>query len=292
MYELIQVSPHNYYIDCPAKIGVVALDDTNVCLIDSGSDKDAGRKIRQILDQHNWHLTAIFNTHSHADHIGGNRYLQAQTGCHVYAYGIENAFTLYPVLEPSFLYGGFPVKELRQKFLLAQGSQAEPLTDAALPHGMTMFPLPGHSFDMVGFKTDENTVYLADCLSSPETLEKYGIVFLYDVGQHLETLENIKALKSSCFIPAHAAVSGSITDLADINIAAVYRNADTIVSLCAEPVCFDVLLQRVFDAYGLTMTHQQYVLIGSTLRSYLAYLKESQRIQMIIDSNMILWKSV
>lgn len=42
MYELIQVSEHNYYIQCPAKIGLVKLNDTEVCLIDSGSDKDAG----------------------------------------------------------------------------------------------------------------------------------------------------------------------------------------------------------------------------------------------------------
>ena len=35
MYELIQVSEHNYYIQCPAKIGLVKLNDTEVCLIDS-----------------------------------------------------------------------------------------------------------------------------------------------------------------------------------------------------------------------------------------------------------------
>ncbi len=44
------------------------------------------------------------NTHSNADHIGGNRYLQGQTGCKVYSGGIEAAFTKYPVLEPSFIY--------------------------------------------------------------------------------------------------------------------------------------------------------------------------------------------
>ena len=64
MYELIQVSDRSYYIQCPAKIGLVRLNDTDVCLIDSGNDKDAGRKVRQILDSNNWRLTAIYNTHS------------------------------------------------------------------------------------------------------------------------------------------------------------------------------------------------------------------------------------
>ena len=71
MYELNQVSGNSYYIQSPAKIGLVRLNDTDVCLIDSGNDKEAGRKVRQLLDQNGWHLTAIYNTHSNADHIGG-----------------------------------------------------------------------------------------------------------------------------------------------------------------------------------------------------------------------------
>ena len=78
MFELIQISEQCYYIQSPAKIGLFKLVDNNVCLIDSGNDKDAGRKVRRILDEHIWKLTAIYNTHSNADHIGGNKYLQSK----------------------------------------------------------------------------------------------------------------------------------------------------------------------------------------------------------------------
>ena len=64
MYELIPVSDRSYYIQSPAKIGLVRLEGQNVCLIDSGNDKDAGRKVRQLLDANGWRLTAIYNTHS------------------------------------------------------------------------------------------------------------------------------------------------------------------------------------------------------------------------------------
>ena len=70
MYELIQVGPRSYYINAPVKIGLSLLQDNQVCLIDSGNDKDAGRKIRQLLEQHGWQLQMILNTHSNADHIG------------------------------------------------------------------------------------------------------------------------------------------------------------------------------------------------------------------------------
>lgn len=80
MYELVQVSDRCYYINCPAKIGIYRQDEENVYLIDSGSDKDAGRRVRQILEKNNWRLKGILNTHSNADHIGGNRYLQGTDG--------------------------------------------------------------------------------------------------------------------------------------------------------------------------------------------------------------------
>ena len=291
MYELIQVSEHCYYIQSPAKIGLVRLNDTDVCLIDSGNDKDAGRKVRQLLDKNGWRLTAIYNTHSNADHIGGNQYLQKQTGCKIYVPGIECDFTCHPVLEPSFLYGGYPPKELHHKFLLAQDSDAEELTADKLPKGFSVIPLPGHFFDMVGFRTPDDVVFLADCLSSRETLDKYQIGFIYDVGAYLDTLEIVKTLQAKLFIPAHAEAAESILELAQYNIDKVNDIADHIVELCGNPICFEQLLKRLFDDYGLNMTFEQYVLVGSTVRSYLAWLKDSGRIMSEFCGNMLHWRS-
>ena len=290
MYELIQVTDRSYYIQSPSKIGLVRLNDSDACLIDSGNDKDAGRKIRQILNGRGWHLAAIYNTHSNADHIGGNRYLQGQTGCKIYAPGIECAFTSHPVLEPAFLYGAFPPRELRHKFLMAQESNAAYLTKEALPEGFEILPLPGHFFDMVGYRTPDGVVYLADCLSGRQTLDKYQISFIYDVGAYLDTLERVKALRAVMFIPAHAEPAEDIAPLAQYNIGKVWEIADKIVSLCEEPLCFENLLQKVFSAYGLAMDFEQYVLVGSTVRSYLAWLKDNGRIEAVFEKNMLLWK--
>ena len=292
MYELIQVSEHDYYIQSPAKIGLVRLNDRDVCLIDSGNDRDAGKKVRQILDANGWRLTAIYNTHSHADHIGGNRYLQGQTGCAVYAPGIERAFTRRPVLEPSFLYGGFPCADLRHKFLMAQESDALELTPEVLPAGFLMVPLPGHFFDMVGFRTPDGVVYLADCLSSRETLDKYKISFIYDVAAYLDTLESVKTMHAKQFVPAHAAVTDEIAGLAQYNIDRVTEIAETILGCCGEPLCFERILQKLFDGYGLTMNFEQYVLAGSTVRSYLAWLKDTDRITAWFEDNMLLWRRI
>lgn len=292
MYELIQISEQSYYIQSPAKIGLVKLNEQDVCLIDSGNDKDAGRKVRQLLAANGWRLTAIYNTHSNADHIGGNKYLQRQTGCKVYVPGIDCAFTRHPVLEPSFLYGGYPCKELRHKFLMAQESDAQELTQECLPKGFEIIPLPGHFFDMVGFRTTDDVVYLADCLSSRETLDKYQIGFLYDVAAYLKTLEMVKSLQAKLFIPAHAAASENVTALAQYNIDKVLEIADKIISICQEPLCFETILQKLFTDYGLTMNFEQYVLVGSTVRSYLAWLKDTGRLGSLFENNMLLWQRI
>ena len=292
MYELVQVSERCYYINCPAKIGIYVSEGNHVYLIDSGSDKDAGRKVRQILDKNGWHLAAILNTHSNADHIGGNKYLQGQTGCRIYCGGIEAAFTKYPVLEPSFLYGGFPCKDLRHKFLMAQESSAEELTREALPQGFSVIELPGHFFHMVGFRTPDDVVYLADCLSSRATLDKYRIGFIYDVAAYLDTLEMVKGLSARMFVPAHAQATEDIAPLARYNMDKVLEIGETITALCREPLIFEEILQKLFTEYGLTMSFEQYVLVGSTVRSYLSWLKDAGRLSCRFEDNKMLWERI
>ena len=292
MYELNQVGEKSYYINCPAKIGIYIANDKNVYLIDSGNDKEAGKKARKILDEKGWNLIGILNTHSNADHIGGNQYLQQQTECKVFGDGIEKAFTEYPVLEPSFLYGGYPCKDLRHKFLLAKPSEVTDFSDESFPKEIEIIPLLGHFFDMVGFRTPDDTVFLADCLSSKEMLDKYQISFIYDVAEYLKTLETVKSIKAKIFVPAHAPATDDITELADVNIAKVHEIADKILLVCSEPICFENILQRLFSDYGLTMNFEQYVLVGSTARSYLSWLKDNGKIFAFFEDNMLFWKRI
>ena len=287
MYELIQAAEHTYYIESPAKIGLVQTGGT-VALIDSGSDKEAGRKVRQHLDARGLKLSAIYNTHSNADHIGGNQYLQRQTGCAVYAPGVEAAFTRDPILEPSFLYGGCPPKPLRHKFLLAQPSDVQVLDPKACP--LEVIPLPGHFFDMVGYRTEDDVVFLADCLSSRETLEKYRVSFLYDVAAYLDTLDRVAAMEAALFVPAHAAATEDIAPLARYNRDQVYAVAEDLLDLLAEPLVFEEVLRRLFRRYHLTMDFQQYVLVGSTVKSYLAWLLDGGRATAAFDDCRLLWR--
>lgn len=294
MFELTKITENTFIIKSPARIGLYLLNDHEAALIDSGNDKDAGRKLRKLLDANGWALRTILTTHSNADHIGGCQYLQKQTKCEVLAPGIEAEFTRSPILEPSFLYGGYPFKELRHKFLMAQSSETCILSPENLPEGFEIIPLPGHFFDMVGYRTSDDVLFLADCLSSEETLDKYKISFIYDVKAYLETLEKVKNMDARVYIPAHAPVMDSKADLQKLcqyNIDAVHEIAQTILAVCSGPVIFEDLLKQLFDHYELTMTYEQYVLVGSTVRSYLSWLKDQGKIASFFQDNQLFWQT-
>jgi len=287
----MQVTPNTYYIDCPAKIGVYLTGKDEAWLIDSGNDKEAGKKVCKILAANGWQARAVINTHSNADHIGGNRLLAERTGCALYAFGMERAFTQYPVLEPSFLYGGYPCAKLRNKFLMAQPSNALELTAEVLPPGLEIIRLEGHFFDMIGLKTADDVYFLADCISGENILEKYHVGFIYDVREYLKTLDYVEALPGKYFIPAHAAACADVAPLVRANRRKVEEIIARLLEICREPACFEDILGKVFAIYDLRMDFNQYVLVGSTVRSYLSYLYDEGKVAADFASNKLIWSS-
>lgn len=291
MYDLNKVGEKTYYIDCPTNIGLYKLNDTDVCLIDSGNDKDTGRKINKILKENSFNLKYIINTHSNADHIGGNEFLQKRTNCNIISTEIENLFAKYPILEPSFLYGGYPLKKLTNKFLMAKASNPTGSIDD-LPEGLEYIKLGGHFFDMIGIKTSDDIYFLADCVFGENIINKYHISFIYNVDEFLKTLDFVENLEGKLFIPSHAKACEDIKPLVKLNRDKVYEIMDTILGICEEPIIFEDILQRLFIHYELKMDLNQYVLIGNTLKAYLSYLYNNEKLELEIKESKLYWQTI
>ena len=287
--ELIQVGKKTYYIKNPTNIGIYKINETEVFLIDSGNDKDAGRKILKIIDEQGWTVKGIITTHSNADHIGGNKIIQDRTGCKIYATSIEKCFSENPILETSFLYGGYPFKDLKNKFLLAKESKVD-LIDNNLPEGLEVINLKGHFFEMIGIKTDDNVYFLGDSLFSEETINKYHLFFIYDVKEFLNSLDVLSNLDGKLFIPSHTEALSDLSNLIEINKNKVIEISNKIYDVCKEEKTFEEILKIIFDDYKLTLSSNQYVLIGSTIRSYLSYLFDENKIIYEFRDNKMYWK--
>ena len=286
--ELVSVGEKTYYIKNVTNIGVYKINENDVCLIDSGNDKEAGKKILKIINEQGWNVKYIINTHSNADHIGGNKLIQDRTNCIILANNVEKAFTEFPILESSFLYGGYPFKDIRNKFLLAKESVVT-LLDNNLPDGLEYFSLKGHFFDMIGIKTSDNVYFLADSLFSEETITKYHLFYIYDVKEFLNTLDYLETLEGDVFIPSHCAETDNISSLIKINKSMVNEIIDIICNACKNGITFEQLLKYIFDKFNLVMNANQYVLVGSTIRSYLSYLLDENKLCYEFKNNEMLW---
>lgn len=289
--ELVQVGEKTYYIKNATNIGVYKIDEKQVYLIDAGNDSDAGKKILKIINENGWEVKGIITTHSNADHIGGNKIIQDRTNCIILANKIEKSFTENPILESSFLYGGYPFKEIRNKFLLAKESIVTPIENN-LPIGLEYISLKGHFFDMIGIRTSDNVYFLADSLFSEETINKYHLFYIYDVREFLNTLNYLDTLEGGLYIPSHCKATKDISSLIKVNRNKIEEIKNKIYNICKNEITFEEILKNIFDEYNLIMNGNQYVLVGSTIRSYLSYLCEENKISYEFKENKMVWKQV
>lgn len=302
---LTRLKGNTWYIPALTNIGLY-VGDGKAVLIDSGNDQEAGKQINKLLTERGWNLTLIVNTHSNADHIGGNAFLQGKTGCRIAATRAEAAFVETPLLEPSFLYGGYPCKELRNKFLMAKESRVTDLIEAAVGGtrgsipgtSLEAIPLPGHYFDMIGIRTPDNVFFVGDSVFPARVMEKYHMFYIYDVAAYLSTLDYLAAAEAYLFVPSHGVPAGR-----EEFAAVIGANRDKVRELCdvitdlikgdggasSTGAGFDEVLGRVCRHYHITLDINQYVLVGNTLRSHFMFLKEQGRIRYDFEGASMRW---
>jgi glyoxylase-like metal-dependent hydrolase (beta-lactamase superfamily II) len=296
--ELTLLSGSTYVARGPTNIGVYLPEGVGsgrrAVLIDSGNDDDAGRKILRACAAVGLGVSHIANTHSNADHCGGNAFIQARTNCRIASSRLEAAFIETPSLEPSFLWGGFPPPPLRNKFLVAKASRVTDFLEApcAVPGaGIEAWPLPGHYVGMVGFLTPDKVFFAADAAASPAILEKYGYYVVYDVAAHLTTLDALAAMDAEWIVPSHAEPTREAGPLVAANKAKILEVGERILELCgrggAAGASPETLVAALADSYGLELNHTQYALLGSTLRSYLSWLSDRGLVLTRVEANRL-----
>lgn len=286
--ELTKLGEKTYCIQNPANIGIYKLDDEKICLIDTGNDKESGRKILKIINEQNWQVECIINTHSNADHVGGNKFIQDRTNCKILSSKKETAIINNPELEPALLYGAMPLNELNNKFLLAKESDCQ-VIDNNLPEGLEYFTLKGHFIDMIGIKTSDNIYFLGDSIFSEETINKYHIFFIYDVEKYLQTLDFLETLNGTFYIPSHVKPLTDLKELIKLNKNKIIEICNAILNACQNPITTEEIIKKIFDTYNLEININQYALLGSTIKSYLTYLNNQNRVEYFFKDNLLYW---
>lgn len=291
MFQIKKAGEKTYYIDFPTRVGIYKTGENSVCLIDTGSDEKIGARILKLCEAEGFKITAIFNTHCHADHTGGNAIIQQKTGCKVYCPDIDLGAVRHTILNQIMLSGCYPLKELDRRMYLADSCSAEALTPTVLPEGLEVINLKGHTMGMVGFKTSDNIYFLADSVVAPEAIMKYPATYLISVYDYLETLDYLDTLDGSLYLPSHVAATENIKELVEINRKSVYEVIDTLIEYCKKPRSYEDIIDYYFSSSCLPFNVAQYSLIGSTLRSYVSCLQRKGLLELQCIGNRVYIKS-
>lgn len=277
----------------------------DIYLVDSAGDSDGGKRIYRVLSElypEGFNLKAIFCTHSNSDHIGGNFWLQQKTACKIWSSLRERGSVEYPFLEPALVWGAYPFKEIATKHFVAKESVVTDIMDFNTPlflddgSKIEFIHLPGHYFEMAGIlhtsANDERILFLGDAIFGRHVIKKYWIPFLFDVKTFKETLEKIKTIPAKLYVPSHGDIHENIEALSELNLIAVLETEKSILEALKQELTAEELLKYIADLNGITLGDGQYVLIGSTLRSYLAYLQNEGLVCHFIRDNKMYWSVI
>ena len=291
--ELVHLSGSSFVIPGPTILGLIKRG-AEAYLVDSGNDREAGRKILRLCEENGLKIRAILNTHSNADHVGGNEYLQAATGCRIYASKGEKAFIESPRLEGSFLWGGLPTGELDNKFFCASPSRVTDMIEDMGVLGeedIEFVPLGGHFFDMLGIMTGDRVFYVADCMFGLKVLEKHRIPFIYDVASYKASIRKVQGTQANHYVMSHGEIEKDIGQVAMENLGLVERVEESILGILREERNFDSILKKICDAFGIDLAYGSYALAGSTIRSFLTSLANERKIAYRFTDNEMLWRT-
>ena len=284
MYELVKFGEKTFVIKGDVNVGIYVCDNNDVCLIDTGNSPAFVKCIIKVLKEKNWNLKYIINTHSHADHMAGNTFLQDTFKCKAYANEKEMLYINYPDMQAGILYGASPLDELCNPFVMGQKCICEDIRKMSIL-GLEVIELFGHTSGMIGIKTSDDVFFCADAYTSKEILDKYSLQYMYDVDRFLDSLNQIENISAKYFVPYHGNIEENIADTLEENRKTILENEKLFLKLIEDKISFNNLIYKVFEVNHMKMNLTQFYVIGSVIKAYLSKLNKDGKIDFVLEND-------
>lgn len=275
----------------PVNVGIIQVSPHQAVLIDSGLDRRSGRRLLELCADDGLDIIAILNTHAHADHIGGNAFINRAVNCRILASDREAPAITHPEIQAIALFGGAPPPELFNPQLTAEPTVCEVFPGQILQFGdqtIEVLDLAGHSIGQVGFRVGD-VIFYADTLFPPALLQKHRLVYLYDPIGQLECLRRLRTIQAAWFVGGHIPPSHTIATTIAENIGHVESVLQHLRGLLAIPQPLDRLVKSFLGHYGIKQGGWQHFLYRATLNGYLSALRRMKEADFRVLDNLLIW---
>jgi glyoxylase-like metal-dependent hydrolase (beta-lactamase superfamily II) len=277
---------------------VIYISGSSALVVDTGLDESHARKLLRALQEAGLTPTAILNTHSHADHHGGNAFiLKRFPGLPISAPPLEAAIIRHPVLEPLYLYGALPPRALQTKFLLAPSSPAQGLEAGHHTLGgveVEVLDAPGHAVQMCAVRRG-SVLYAADALFGQGALSKHPLTFCADSAAQKASASGLLDLPGVMMVvPGHGEPTPDLAELVQANLDSLERTTAAVLRAVQQGAAStDELLARVCDGLRIEMTNAGAVVLNrSVVAAHLSELLAQEQVALTVEGNRMLFGPV
>jgi glyoxylase-like metal-dependent hydrolase (beta-lactamase superfamily II) len=294
---LIPLGDRVWVIPGGVNIGVLANDDGQIVLVDTGLNESSAKKALKIVrEELGGEVAAVLTTHAHADHFGGNATIVKRTGAVVHAPEFDEAFLRYPLLQPASLFGGAdPLDTLRGNFLLADPSPVDVLVKPGAHQiagiGVEVVPLYGHSPGQLGYLAGD-VFFCADVVLPASVLDKYRIPYLFSLTEHLAALERARGTPHRVAVAGHGPIleAGELEAAVELNRALAERVVEAMLDLAATPRSAEAILEGILRRFDAPVADApSFYLLQPTVFAFLSHLHRTGEIGHEIHDGRSLW---
>ena len=139
---------------------------------------------------------------------------------------------------------------------------------------------------MIGVRTPDDVLFLADSVLSVSTWENYKLPFFYNVNESIKTLEKIKGIKAKLFVPSHNEPVEDITELAEYNIKKLREKKQMFYELC-DCKSFEEIFAAAMEKEGLMLKTPKYCMYAVMVRNFIHSLIEDGLVYNELENNIM-----
>ncbi len=291
--EILKAKGNTFCIDTGMTyIPFYKINDEEIIMLDSGWMAGEREGIEELLEKNNLKVAAIICSHAHIDHIGNNTYLKNKYNC-IIAMPAYEALVCSSAVNLKVYYSSQTLTDVEERFghMICETDIMILDDQDKIYVCCTKFKIvhtPGHSPAHICIITPDDVAYLGDALISYEVMEGAKMPYAFILREDLKSKAKLYDLKCSKYIVAHKGMYNDITKLITDNIDFYKKRAERVYEVIEGAMTMEDIMKAVIKSFRIHVnTIHKYSLIERMLRSYVEYLKETERIGLIMENGFL-----
>lgn len=297
--KLKKIKGNSFYIRGGTNTGVYLFDDKSALIIDPGLPGIRPKNIIRDLEKEEITIKWIINTHEHNDHYGaGYQFKEKYPDLINMSSSYSKIYIDNPELFSTYIMGGNTNKFLDN--ILVSKNMKSVIIDKTIEPGklningeyIDIINLSGHTKGSIGVLTKDKVLFLGDMLVGEELLNKFDLLFIFDIKDYLESLDLLENIEFEYAILSHCKKELNKIDTLKLlkkHREAIYKYLNQIRIIIKEPKSLESILKILLNENKLTYNYKEYNFFKSTLVGMISYLNNQEEIQYIVKDGEILY---